>query len=68
MDSTIDDRHDYHVDVAGSFPAAQYVHDVVEVQGLRVPTKRRAYVRWPDLQPIRDLLMVSIALSHFRFS
>ena len=61
-------RHDYHVDVAGGFPTAQYVHDIVEVQGLRFPTKRRAYVRGPDLQPIRDLLMVSIDLSHFRFS
>jgi hypothetical protein len=40
----------------------------VEVDGLRFPTKRRAYVRGPDLQPIRDLLMVSIDLSHFQFS
>jgi hypothetical protein len=61
-------RHDYHVDVAGGFPAAQYVHDIVDVHGLRFPTKRRAYVRGPDLQPIRDLLMVSIDLSDFRFS
>jgi hypothetical protein len=61
-------RHDYHVDVAGGFPAAQYVHGIVEVHGLRVPTKRRAYVRGPDLQAIRALLMVSIDLSDFRFS
>jgi hypothetical protein len=61
-------RHDYHVDVAGGFPAAQYVHNFVEVHGLRFPTKRRAYVRGPDLQPIHDLLMVSIDLRDFRFS
>lgn len=61
-------RHDYHVDVAGGFPAAQYVHEIMDVHGLRFPTKRRAYVRGPDLQPIRDLLMVSIDLSDFRFS
>lgn len=60
-------RHDYHVEVAGGFPTAQYVHDFVEVQGLRYPTKRRAYLRGPDRQPIRDLLLVSIDLSNFRF-
>jgi hypothetical protein len=26
-------RHDYQVDVAGGFPTAQYVHDIVEVEG-----------------------------------
>ncbi|GHO81531.1 hypothetical protein KSD_93020 [Ktedonobacter sp. SOSP1-85] len=61
-------RHDYHVDVAGGFPAAQYVYDIVEAEGLRFPTKRRAYVRGPGLKPIRDLLMVSIDLSNFRLT
>ena len=61
-------RHDYHVDVAGGFAAAQYVHDIVEVDGLRYPTKRLAYLRGPNLKPIRDLLLVSIDLSDFRFS
>ena len=42
-------RHDYCVDVAGGFPAAQYVYDIVEVEGPRFPTKRRAYLRGPDL-------------------
>jgi len=36
--------------------------------GLKAPVlERRAYVRGPGLQPIRDLLMVSIDLSDFRF-
>ena len=61
-------RHDYHVDVAGGFPAAHYVHDIVEVEGLRYPTKRFAYVRGPNLKPIRDLLLVSIDYSDFRLS
>jgi hypothetical protein len=61
-------RHDYRVDVAGCFPAAQYVSDVVEVDGIRLPTKRRAYMRAPDLKPIRDLLMVAIDFSNFRFT
>lgn len=61
-------RHDYHVAVAGGFPAAHYVHDIVEVEGLRYPTKRFAYVRGLHLQPIRDLLLVSIDYNDFRFS
>jgi hypothetical protein len=61
-------RHDYQVDVAGGFPAAQYVHDMVEVAGLRYPTKRLAYVRGPNRKPIRDLLLVSIDLSNFRLT
>jgi hypothetical protein len=60
-------RHDYRVDVAGGFSAAQYVYDIVDVDGLKFPSKRRAYVRGPDLQAVRELLMVSIDLSNFRF-
>jgi hypothetical protein len=59
-------RHDYQVDVAGSFRAAQYVSDIVQVDGISFPTKRRAYMRGNDLKPIRDLLLVSIDLSNFR--
>lgn len=61
-------RHDYHVDVAGGFPAAQYVGDIVTIEGIRFPTKRRAYMRAPDLKPIHDLLMVAIDFSNFRFT
>lgn len=61
-------RHDYHVDVAGSFPAAQYIDGHIEVQGLMMPTRRRAYVRGPDMKPVRDLLMVSIDFKAYQFS
>ena len=61
-------RHDYQVDVAGSFPAAQYVEQLVEVQGFKMPTRRRAFVRGPDMRPVRDLLMVAIDLSDFSFT
>ncbi len=30
------------------------------------PTKRCSYLRVPSLKPIRDLLLVSLALSNFR--
>ena len=61
-------RHDYLVEIAGSLPAAQYVDQMVEAQGLKMPARRRAYVRGPDLKPVRDLLMVAIDLSDFTFS
>ena len=61
-------RHDYDVDIAGSFPAAQYVDQMIEAEGFKLPTRRRAYVRGPDLKPVRDLLMVAIDLSEFSFS
>jgi hypothetical protein len=60
--------HDYRVDVAGSFPTAQYVDQIVEAQGFKMPTRRCAYIRGPDLQPVRDLLMVAIDLSDFSFT
>jgi hypothetical protein len=38
-------RHDYHVEASGGFAAAQYVFDPVTIQGITLPTKRRAYMR-----------------------
>ncbi|MEV5799852.1 hypothetical protein [Streptomyces collinus] len=61
-------RHDYHVDVAGGFAAAQYVYDCVEADGIVLPTKRRAYRRDSDGHPILDEVMVSIDLSDIHFS
>jgi hypothetical protein len=61
-------RHDYHVDIAGGFAAAQYVSDHVEAQGFRFPTRRRAYLRDDNLQPLRERLLVSIDLSDYRLS
>lgn len=61
-------RHDYRVDVAGGFAAAQYVADIKEFSGFRFPTKRRAYVRDDKGYPKLDQLMVSIDLDDIRFS
>jgi hypothetical protein len=60
-------RHDYQVDVAGGFPAAQYVSGIVEAQGLRLPSRRRAWLRGPDGRPVRDMLLVAIDLSDVVF-
>ena len=47
-------RHDYHVEAARGFAAAQYVSVPATVEGITLPTKRRAYMRDKDLQPIRS--------------
>ncbi|SMF85694.1 hypothetical protein SAMN06265365_1712 [Tistlia consotensis] len=60
-------RHDYSVEVAGGFHAAQLVSDYREVQGLRLPTRRRAYRRSADERPLPDPVLVSIDLSDIRF-
>ena len=59
-------RHDYHVDVAGGFAAAQLVSDYMDSSGLKFPSKRRAYFQGPDMKPVRELLAVSIDLRAFR--
>jgi hypothetical protein len=61
-------RHDYNVDVAGGFLGAQLVFDYVEVQGLRQPTRRRAYVGDARGEVIADPVMVSIDVSDIRYS
>ena len=60
-------RHDYHVEASGGFAAAQYVFDPVTVQGITLPTKRRAYMRDANLLPMRDRLMVAIDISNISF-
>jgi hypothetical protein len=61
-------RHDYNVDVAGGFDAAQLVFDYIEADGIRLPSKRRAYTRGADHRPNPDLLMVSIDISDVHFT
>jgi len=60
-------RHDYSVIIAGGFLAAQLTSDYVVANGVRLPTKRRAYTRGPDRRPILDMLMVSIDLADVSF-
>jgi hypothetical protein len=56
-------RHDYRVDVAGGFAAIQYVYDIVEADGIKLPSKRRAYRCDADGRLIPEDLMVSIDVS-----
>jgi hypothetical protein len=61
-------RHDYRVDVAGGFAAIQYVYDIVEAQGIKLPSKRRAYRCDARGRPLADELMVSIDLGDVRLT
>jgi len=61
-------RHDYSVNIAGGFPAAQLMLEYTEANGMRLPSKRRAYTRGPDRRPILDMLLVSIDISKVSFS
>ena len=61
-------RHDYHVNIAGGFPAAQLITQPVSVDGMSVPTVRRAHTRGPDRQPILEMLMISMDISEVKFT
>jgi hypothetical protein len=61
-------RHDYNVNVAGGFRAAQLTSDYSSSNGIRFPTKRRAHTCTPDRQPIMEMLMVSIDISDVKYT
>ena len=60
-------RHDYSVNIAGGFPAAQLTSDYIVADGIHFPSKRRAYTRGPDRRPNMEMLMISIDISEVRF-
>jgi hypothetical protein len=60
-------RHDYNVNIAGGFPAAQLTSNCATANGILFPTRRRAHASGPDRRPIKDRLMVSIDFSELRF-
>ena len=60
-------RHDYNVNIAGGFPAAQLTSKYATANGIHFPTRRRAYTRGPDRRPIQEMLMVSTDFSEVRF-
>lgn len=61
-------RHDYNVNIAGGFAASQLTSDYIVADGIHLPTKRRAYTRGHDRQPILDMQMVTIDFSDVGFS
>jgi hypothetical protein len=61
-------RQDYRVDVAGGTAAAHLISDYVDVQGLRMPTRRRVFMRNEDGTFASDRALVSVDLSDFELS
>jgi hypothetical protein len=61
-------RHDYHVDIAGGFAVAQYVYNIIDADGIRLPSVRRAFRRDAEGHPLPGLVMVSIDISNVRFN
>jgi hypothetical protein len=59
-------RHDYVVDVWAATPAAHFVSDYVDVEGLKLPTRRSVYLRNPDGSLQHDFNAVTVELSDYR--
>ncbi|PIF29741.1 hypothetical protein CLU81_0125 [Flavobacterium sp. 9] len=56
-------RHDYNVDIAGGATAAHYLSHYIDVQGIKIATKRNVYIRQEDNTPLfPEPLLVSIDL------
>lgn len=61
-------RHGYHLDIAGRIPVIQYVEDYVDVDGLKIPTTRRAYLRDGRWQPRSQQPLVSLRFTDLRMT
>ncbi|OCB53961.1 hypothetical protein A5722_23285 [Mycobacterium vulneris] len=59
-------RRDYQVDIAGGSPAAHYVSDFDEIDGVVIPRTRLIYVRDAENHPIPEQLVVSIELTDLK--
>lgn len=60
-------RHDYTVDILGGATGANYPSDYVEVQGIKMPTRRRIYAYDDAGRKVPEPLLVSLDFSNFRF-
>lgn len=59
-------RRDYHVDIAGGSPAAHYMDDHREFDGIVLPLKRIVHPRDDDGLPNRDIVTVSVDIDDVR--
>ena len=59
-------RHDYEVDVWARFPAAHFLSDYVDVDGLKFPAQRKTYLRYPDGSADSYFNAVWIVLSDYK--
>ena len=61
-------RMDYDVEISGNIPAAQYVFEYRNFQGIKLPTKRLVYGRDERGQSLPDQLVVGIELLKVQFT
>jgi hypothetical protein len=61
-------RLDYFAKVTGGVPTAHYMSDYRDFDGIRIPTRRRAYRRNADGTPMTDGIGVAIDIADIRFS
>lgn len=61
-------RHDYEAEVIKGGPAAHYVSEYQEFDGIMVPTRRRVYPCNANGHPAREPLAVSIDLDQVSFT
>ncbi|QBR02359.1 hypothetical protein E1956_29635 [Paraburkholderia pallida] len=61
-------RQDYTLDIAGGGYVANYAYDLVDVNGLRVPGRRRAYLCDENGQVLEDRQLIWIDYTDIEFS
>jgi hypothetical protein len=61
-------RLDYLANVTGGVPTAHYTSEYRDFDGIKIPTRRRAYRRNADGTPISDKISVAIDIADIRFS
>ena len=61
-------RQDYTLDIAGGCNVANYALDVAALDGLLIPTRRRAFLCNDQYRVLYDRLMVWIDMSEIQFT
>jgi hypothetical protein len=59
-------RQDYTLDIAEGLRVANYAQDIVDVNGIKLPSKRRAYRCNKKYEALRDKVMVSLDFTSLR--
>lgn len=59
-------RQDYSLDVAEGVRVANYALDIIDVDGLKLPSKRRAFICNKRYEPLRDRSMVRLDFSNLK--
>jgi hypothetical protein len=59
-------RQDYSLDVADGVRVANCALDIIDVEGLKLPSKRRAFICNKRYEPLRDQSMVRLDFSDLK--